>query len=220
MRCSVCAADVIDDAIFCQQCGARVAETTELDSPSQPSPPPPTPGQSFQAAVEGIQNQTDEPEQEIWQGQFSKLAMIGSWIAAASFSLILLVVALATSFSSTGWIVALACIVLIWGGLVARLFYRQLSEHYFLTNQRFVHEKGLLWREIDRIETIDIDDVSFMQGPIERFLGVGTIRIASSDQSHPMLELLGIERVREVAGMIDEARRQERRKRGLYVESV
>jgi hypothetical protein len=49
---------------------------------------------------------------------------------------------------------------------------------------------------------------------------VGTISIRSSDQTHPQIELLGIEKVREVAAMIDEARRQERRKRGLYVEAV
>lgn len=215
MRCSVCATDIINDAVFCHQCGTRISETSGTESPTQYSP-----SEKFQAAVESIGNSEDEAEHEIWQGKFSKLAMIGSWIAAAAFSLVLLVTAVATGFSSTAWIVAIVCIVLIWGGLVVRLFYRQLSQHYFLTNQRFVHEKGLLWREIDRIEAIDIDDVSFQQGPIERVLGVGTIHICSSDQTHPKLELPGIEKVREVAAMIDEARRQERRKRGLYVESV
>jgi hypothetical protein len=77
-----------------------------------------------------------------------------------------------------------------------------------------------LWRETDRIEAIDIDDVSFSQGPVERMLGVGSIRILSSDQSHPTMDLPGIENVRAVASLIDEVRRQERRKRGLYVESV
>jgi hypothetical protein len=51
-------------------------------------------------------------------------------------------------------------------------------------------------------------------------LGVGSIRIMSSDQSHPAMDLPGIENVRAVASLIDEVRRQERRKRGLYVESV
>ncbi len=107
-----------------------------------------------------------------------------------------------------------------WAGLVVRLLYLQISRHYFLSNQRFVHERGLLWREIDRIEAIDIDYVSFVQGPLERMLGVGAIRILSSDQSHPKMELPGIENVRTVAALIDETRRQERRRRGLYVESV
>ena len=108
----------------------------------------------------------------------------------------------------------------MWTGLVVRLLYLQLSRHYLLSNQRFVHERGLLCREIDRIESIDIDDVSYVQGPLERMLGVGTIRILSSDQSHPTLKLPGIENVQTVAALIDETRRQERRRRGLYVESV
>ena len=103
---------------------------------------------------------------------------------------------------------------------MVRLFYRQLAEHYYLTNRRFIHERGLLWRVIDRIEAIDIDDVSYQQGPIERLLGVGSIQIRSSDNSHPQLELLGIEKAREIAEQIDEVRRQERRKRGLHIESV
>jgi len=210
MRCSVCAAELIDNAVFCHQCGTQIGDSPKPDSPQQ----------RFQAASERSHREDDDTEQELWQGKFSKLAMIGSWIGAAGFSLAMLVVASMAGFSSTGWMLTLAGLILIWGGLGAQLLYRQLSVHYFLTTQRFVHEKGLLWREIDRIEAIDIDDVSFQQGPIERFLGVGTIRICSSDQTHPTMDLLGIENVREVAGMIDEARRQERHKRGLYVEAV
>jgi hypothetical protein len=50
--------------------------------------------------------------------------------------------------------------------------------------------------------------------------GIGTVRITSSDQSHPELSLPGIENVQAVAGQIDDARRKERRRRGLYIESV
>jgi len=51
-------------------------------------------------------------------------------------------------------------------------------------------------------------------------LGIGTVRVASSDQTTPQFNIVGIEDVKKVATLIDEARRQERRKRGLYVESV
>lgn len=210
MKCYDCDAELTVDAVYCHRCGTRVAETAPIDAPLQ----------RFQAAADKIRDEDDEPERELWHGRFSKLAMIGSWIAAAVATLVMLVVAMAAGFSSTGWTAALAGLLLLWAGLAARLLYRQLSEHYFLTNQRFVHEKGLLWREIDRIEAIDIDDVSFQQGPVGRFLGVGTISVRSSDQTHPVMELLGIENVREVAGMIDEVRRQERRKRGLHIEAV
>lgn len=215
MKCSVCTANLLEDAVFCHQCGERVGESPQQDSPHQESPQ-----QRFLAAAESIRDEKDEPEKELWQGQFSKLAMIGSWIAAALVSLILLVIAIATAFSPTAWTLSLVGILLLWVGLGVRLLYRQLSEHYFLSTQRFVHEKGLLWRESDRIEVIDIDDVSFQQGPVGRLLNVGTIHICSSDQTHPKMEIHGIEKVREVAGMIDEVRRQERHKRGLHIESV
>lgn len=210
MRCRECDADLMADAGFCHRCGAPIRTDSETISPRQ----------QFQAAAAGVQDTDDEPEQELWQGQFSKLAMSGSWIAAAVISLALLLTAWIVNFGATGWTVSLVGLLAIWLGLAAYLFYRRLSEHYYLTNRRFVHEKGLLWRETDRIEAIDIDDVSFQQGPVGRFLGVGTIRINSSDQTHPTMELLGIENVRDVAGMIDEVRRQERRKRGLHIEAV
>ena len=202
--------EIIDEAAFCHRCGALLREER----------PEPTPRERLQAATGDKRPDDDPPERELWQGSFSKLAMIGSWIGAAIFTLALSVVAVVSGFSGRGWLISLAIILLVWAGLVVRLLFLQLSRHYLLSNQRFVHERGLLWREIDRIETIDIDDVSFVQGPLERMLGVGTIRILSSDQSHPTMELSGIENVHVVAALIDDTRRQERRRRGLYVESV
>ncbi|MCH2597045.1 MAG: hypothetical protein MKZ95_14805, partial [Pirellulales bacterium] len=58
------------------------------------------------------------------------------------------------------------------------------------------------------------------QGLVERLVGVGTVCIRSSDQSHPKIELPGIEDVNRIADMIDGVRRHERLKRGLHVESV
>ena len=73
---------------------------------------------------------------------------------------------------------------------------------------------------INRIEVIDIDDVTVEQGLIERMFGVGTIRLLSSDTSDPKLFLRGIDDVKRVAAMIDDVRRDERRKRGMYIETV
>ena len=210
MNCPVCSTEVIDEAAFCHRCGAPLGE----------EPPNPSPQQRLQSAIGDKRPNNEPPERQLWQGSFSKLAMISSWISATVLTLAFFVVAVVGKFGGTGWLVSVTIVFLVWAGLVARLLYLQLSRHYFLSNQRFVHEQGLLWREIDRIEAIDIDDVSFVQGPIERMLGVGTVRILSSDQSHPKMELPGIENVHDVAALIDETRRQERHRRGLYVESV
>jgi uncharacterized membrane protein YdbT with pleckstrin-like domain len=100
------------------------------------------------------------------------------------------------------------------------LLYRKWSVAYRLTNQRFVHRRGLLAIRTDRIETIDIDDVAFTQGIIERMMGVGTIRLTSTDRSDPELILRGIEKVQEVASLMDGARRKERVRRGLHIEAT
>jgi uncharacterized membrane protein YdbT with pleckstrin-like domain len=94
--------------------------------------------------------------------------------------------------------------------------FRRLGQHYELTTQRFIHQSGVLVRKTDRIEVIDIEDVSYTQGIIQRMLGVGQITISGRDQSHPVLVLIGIDNVPEVASLIDDVRRDERRKRSLH----
>ena len=115
---------------------------------------------------------------------------------------------------------ALAIAVILWLCIGAFYLYERLSVDYTLTSQRFVHQKGILRRTINRVELIDIDDVTVEQGFIERMFGVGTIKVLSSDVSDPKLLLRGIDDVKRVASMIDDCRREERRKRGMYIETV
>ena len=119
-----------------------------------------------------------------------------------------------------GWIYVFFAVVLLWIALYLWLLYRQFSMNYRLTSQRFIHESGILRRVTDRIEVIDMDDITLEQGPIDQLLGVGTIKVTSSDRTHPEFWLYGIERAGEVATMIDDARRAERQRRGLHIEAV
>jgi membrane protein YdbS with pleckstrin-like domain len=175
--------------------------------------------QRFAAALAGDRGD-DDNERVLWEGKYSPRAMVGTWITAGVGTLGVLVAGLAMGWSGRTWLWAMLAIVAAWVLLGVWLLYRQLSVRYFLTSQRLLHERGLLWREIDRIEAIDIDDVVFHQGPVERLLGVGTVRIRSSDLTTPEFEVVGIDDVRNVAAMLDEVRRQERRKRGVHIESV
>ena len=65
-----------------------------------------------------------------------------------------------------------------------------------------------------------MDDITFEQGLLERLVGVGTIRILSSDRTSPTIVLPGIEGVQQVAGVLDNARLAERRRRGLHIEQI
>ena len=78
----------------------------------------------------------------------------------------------------------------------------------------------MLRRVNNRILLIDIDDVAFEQGLMERLFNVGTITLTSTDASDPKLRMHGIDGVQRVANLIDDARREERRKRAIYMANV
>lgn len=208
MKCQHCGAEAVEGAAFCQACGKSLQAA-------------PTTGKARLAAAAATRQRPDDDQEAVlWEGQFSKLAMIGAWIGAGGFTVAAVVVGAVAGFDGRQWGIAVGVVVAVWIALFLRLLYLQYTTHYSLTTQRFVHERGLLWRQVDRIETIDIDDVSVSQGPVERMLGVGTVRVMSSDKTSPQFSLVGIEDARRVATIIDEARRNERRKRGLHIESV
>ena len=175
----------------------------------------------FRETVKSRQGDDDEAEPDIWQGGYSTRAMLGNWLLAGVVTVALLVVVLvAGPGNGSLWLAWLAISALLWGWFAILLAYRKLTVKYQLTTQRFIHEAGLLKRVTDRIEVIDIDDVTFEQRILERMVGVGTIKLVSSDRTHPVLLMRGIENVKQVASQIDDLRRKERRRRGLHIEAI
>ncbi|MEM7457576.1 MAG: PH domain-containing protein [Planctomycetota bacterium] len=174
-----------------------------------------------------FRNQTDssadEPEVELWSGGFSGKSMFGSWFAAGVTTLaVVLLISFVPDLRGNNFVRVggVGVIVLIWAYLVGVLIHRKLGMFYVVTTQRLKHREGFLFRKLDRIELIDIDDVTYRQGPVQAALQVGDICIRSSDSSHPELTMYGIADVSRVADMIDNARREERRKRGLHIEAI
>jgi membrane protein YdbS with pleckstrin-like domain len=210
MLCPACSTDIAADSVFCPKCGHRLSEAAPAGAR--------TPAEKLRSGDRSAPS--SDPEQQLWHGTYSPKAMYGSWLLATILTIIAIFV------SALFWavpFVALAAgiiVVVVWFSLFGFLVYERLSVEYTLTSQRFIHQVGFLRRVTNRIETIDIDDVTFEQGFIERMFGVGTIKLLSSDTSDPKLTLRGIDDVKRVANLIDDARRQERRKRGMYIESV
>ncbi|MGE0760279.1 MAG: PH domain-containing protein [Pirellulaceae bacterium] len=202
MKCAACNAEMPADATFCPKCGWKLG--------SAPSTGP-TSGHPLQRSG------SDEAEEQLWAGGYSGKAMVGSWILGVIVSggLIALAVLVPPSV-----LVAIGLLVLLWVLLLGTFLYRKFNIRYELTTQRFIHMTGVLSRRTDRLEVIDIDDVTVQQGMVERMFGVGTIKVVSSDRTHPQLVLIGIDDVKRVADTIDDARRRERRKRGLHIESI
>lgn len=225
MKCPSCQGENDPEATFCQHCGARLADDAaqveaaenDADFPVPPASPPDT-RQKFQQAAAARQGDDLHEEHDVWEGSYSPKAMVGWWITAGVGTVVAMV--LGMLFLPNHFLWLLLGIAVVWVLLVARYLMRRFGVHYYLTSQRFIHETGILWRRTDRIELIDIDDVTFRQGPIERMFNVGTIHLSSSDKTDPEMDLPGIEGVKTVADQIDDLRRRERRRRGLHIEAV
>jgi membrane protein YdbS with pleckstrin-like domain len=213
MNCPACQADMPADALFCAKCGQRLKDSV----PAAAAAVAPADRLKQRGAAT-----PDEPETHLWQGGFSPKAMIGYWVMAALATIagIVAAVFLGPATAGAAWLLVILLSVALWGGLVLYYFYLRYGVSYELTSQRLVHKVGLLSQTTNRIEVIDVDDVSFHQSFIERMLGVGTIRILSSDTSDPTLIIRGIDDVKRIANMIDNVRRDERRRRGMYIETV
>lgn len=170
--------------------------------------------------LESANSQTP-PERSLWTGGYSPKAMYGGWLMTIAVTIIALVaVAIFGKGEANIWYIAGAVLLVMWMIIIATYVVRRLSQHYELTTQRFIHQSGILVRRTDRIEVIDIEDVSYTQGIVQRMLGVGTIQVSGRDQSHPSLTLFGIDKVPEVASLIDDVRRAERRKRSIHLDNV
>ena len=143
--------------------------------------------------------------------------MYGIWVLCGILSSVLLFVAFYFTFGKVLWGATLGLIVLAWLYSLLLWAQRRLGVRYRLTSLRFYHETGLFRHITDRIEMIDIDDVTCEQGLIERILGVGTIRLASRDRSHPVLLIRGIDDVSRAADLIEGARHKERLRHGVLL---
>jgi uncharacterized membrane protein YdbT with pleckstrin-like domain len=198
MNCNQCGAEAPDGAAFCSQCGAQLGS----GSPAR-----------MRAGGAGNSDHS-APEQELWTGAYAPMAMMGQFVGAALLTVIGMVIASITS--PVVWIVVGIGAVILFGYLALMLLYRRMGIRYRLTTQRLLRDKGILGRTGDHLLVVNIDDVTVHQSVFERLFGLGTIELNTKDKTTPVLMMIGIENPRQVADMIDEVRRIERNRRGLY----
>jgi len=226
MQCAQCGAEIEPNSVFCHKCGSRMEERPSAQQPQERHADEGRDrGSQFRDALSEksreVRDSAEDPEDDLWSGTFSTRAMYGQFILAGIGSVALLVLGfMFFQGNAIAWWVALGAIALLWAFLGLKLLIRKWGINYQLSSQRFIHRKGILNQVTDRIEVIDIDDVGYEQGIFERFFGVGSIKIISSDRSDPELLMKGIADVQNVFRTIDDARRKERMRRGLHIESV
>jgi membrane protein YdbS with pleckstrin-like domain len=221
MKCSQCGGDVPDSSSFCPHCGTAVGGAAAASAP----------GRATAAARlrPGNASPGNQPaEEELWSGTYSPKAMIGWFVGAGLLTIAGAIVA--SLAGGAAWVVFAIGAIIAWAVVALVTLYRRLTVRYQLTTFRLFHETGLLSRTRDRIEVIDVDDVTMTQGLIERMFNVGTVTILASDQSLSekeggkggmgTLSMQGIDDPRRVTDLIDNTRRRERERRAIFMENV
>ena len=221
MFCNKCGAEAPDKAAFCPQCGAQLSRAGKsADDSRSPKSARLRPSTSRGAAAE-------TPEEELWTGTFSPKGMAASFVWAALLTVLGMIGA---SFAGpAGWTAVGIGAAAAFGYLLLSLVYQRLSVHYRLTTHRLVIQRGILSKTDDRILLVDIDDITVRQGLIDRMLAIGTVVLHTSDETSRerspdpdtphcgIVTLTGIENPRHVGDVIDDARRAERSRRGVYM---
>lgn len=183
MHCRRCSAELPAGSAFCNRCGSSQLEETE----SGPGP----------LAARGTGEQP--PEEELWAGRYSLRAAAHLGILAAAWA-VLVAVLYPRLAERTARLDRIALAIALLPGLAAlgHALLRRFTLRYRLTNQRLFTDRGLLRRDHDELELIRVDDVAVRQNLLQRLLGVGTIRVLSTDASSPELLMEGIARPLEV----------------------
>jgi membrane protein YdbS with pleckstrin-like domain len=223
MKCQVCNADAPSGTSFCQHCGAKLpmfdqeSGSADTFTPDSESPRTAKSDAGSQATGGRKRGSRDIPEETLWEGTYSPKAMLGLAVGCAVLSLVLLVVAI--GYASGGFRYLLLLLILaVWIAAAGWLAVKRLGIRYKLTTHMFYHQRGVLTRVTDRIELIEIHDVTYQQGLFERLVNVGKIKVESGDRTHPVFFVTGVEDVEGIAQTIDKARRSEQVRRGRRID--
>jgi hypothetical protein len=90
-----------------------------------------------------------------------------------------------------------------------------IATYYRITSERVRVVRGLIGRDYEDIELIRIQDIDRSQGPGERMLGIGDIKILSADPSHPEITLSNVREPEQVNEILRRAM-LDARKRSRY----
>ncbi len=181
---------------------------------SEPSPPPAAPAPSAPVpATPPAGAAAPERETDVcsfgpsWKENFGGLLLGGLLVLGG---LILGVAGGEVWLRMAGWILALAGVALAgWSWLQTRAIrYRLTTERLFITT-------GLIGRRQNEMELFRIKDVSFSQTIGQRMLGLGTVRVISTDDSAPDISITGIPDAEKLKDLLREHYRAARRREGM-----
>ncbi len=164
-----------------------------------------------------------DPDIELWKGRYSMRAMVATWIflGLITIGVVVLDVWITQNYlkehQALLWEITLGILALVWAYYILVGLYKAMTIRYRLTTYRFYHQRGLLFRTIDSMEVIDIEDLALHQNLLERLVNVGRILLRTKDSSDPLLMLYGVYDPQEAFKRIDKARRDEHVRRSIKI---
>lgn len=158
-----------------------------------------------------------EAEKELWVGHTNWKHFADLILVALGWSVIAVIVGL-TMPRVMGWIVGTMA-ALGWLYVAGRILHAILNYRYRLTTQRLFIERGILSRTIDQAELIRVHDVRIHKTLLNRFTGLGSIEIFSTDTSDRQVTIRGVAQPEQIADSIRQ-RMRELRQKSLFVESL
>ena len=224
---------------------ADVAPTTAVE-PAPPAAPPagatptlpyapegprgadavaPAPAANRQSQPDKADPAVDE-EQTIWEGRYS----FKNFFIRLTTMTVLTVAWIVLWFWSHdgtdrgGWstlaVIAGILLGLVWLGLIRRIVMARFGHKYRLTDRRVFVGTGVFTRRRDQMELIKAKDVFTNQTFSQRFLGVGTVVVVSSEAHFPIMYLTGVNEPKAVMDLVWKHARSERDNRAVHVDQV
>ena len=109
-------------------------------------------------------------------------------------------------------------IILIW---VVYFFYIAIKtlalkcRKYTITSDRIQYESGILSRSHDNLDLFRITDLTMRRSLLDRLLGIGSIKVISSDKSHPNFIIYKVSQPKETYDLLKKESLHADRRRGV-----
>ncbi len=191
--CPHCGEHIVGDerlygaSVTCSECGGAIVV------PEKPAGPPPRVAVLYPAEEEEAPRDDDEGERDV----FDLAPSVRAFAGAISWGILLLPLVIGLFILLSVWI------------KVASLRYR-------LTTQRLFVRRGLIAKRLEELELFRVKDVIVQQGVLQRFLGVGTVTVLSTDDSTPRLDLVGVLHPIDVKEAVRKHYRAARKREGVH----